>query len=64
MCNRVTITFRPEPSTIPSEIRVRKLLKVARRSLGLKCVSIDGLSANQTTAGNEPEESENCHERK
>jgi len=43
MCNRVTITFRPEPSTIPSEIRVRRLLKVARRSLGLRCVSIDGL---------------------
>ena len=37
------LTFRPLPGwSTPVAVRVRKLLKMALRSFGLRCVSLDG----------------------
>jgi hypothetical protein len=35
-----TVTFTALPSDVPVVCRVRSLLKAARRSYGLKCISI------------------------
>jgi hypothetical protein len=32
------LTFRPEPSSVPVAIRLRRLLKIAGRALALKCI--------------------------
>lgn len=34
------IEFRPQPSAVPAPLRIRRLLKYALRSLGLKCISL------------------------
>jgi len=40
MTERFIITLEAKPSTVPAIIRLRKLLKIAWRGLGLKCVKI------------------------
>jgi hypothetical protein len=35
---RWTLTFRPTGAGPPTEIRIRKLLKLALRCLGLRCI--------------------------
>jgi hypothetical protein len=34
------LTFRPLPSDVPVEVRVRRLLKISLRAFGLKCVDM------------------------
>jgi hypothetical protein len=38
--NTYTITLEPLPEGPPAEIRIRRLLKIALRMLGLKCVNV------------------------
>jgi hypothetical protein len=33
------LVLRPEPSAVPPDVRLRKLLKFARRAFGLRCTS-------------------------
>jgi hypothetical protein len=37
----VRLTFVPEMSEIPANIRLRKLLKLALRTFGLRCVRVE-----------------------
>ena len=39
------VTLRPEPSDVPGEIRLRRLLKAALRVYGLRCVAITPAAA-------------------
>lgn len=34
------LAFEPLPGDVPAEVRVRRLLKIAKRSLKLKCVHV------------------------
>jgi hypothetical protein len=35
-----TLTLRAEPSSVPPILRLRRLLKIAGRYLGLKCIDV------------------------
>ena len=47
------LTLRSEPSSVPATVRVRRLLKIAGRCLGLKCVKAEELPPTDN-AGKEP----------
>jgi hypothetical protein len=36
----IRITLRPKPDAVPSNIRLRRLLKLALRAFGLVCVDV------------------------
>lgn len=48
--NELTIQLRPLPSDVPPEVRVRRLLKYAKRVLALKCVCIEPSSTSDAQA--------------
>jgi hypothetical protein len=49
-----TLTFRPEsdPNGNPPEIRIRRLLKIALRSMALRCIDIRHGNPDAANAGN------------
>lgn len=51
---RWTLTFRPEGDGPPVELRVRRLLKLALRVCGLRCVGLREAAARQPAVGREP----------
>ncbi len=46
--DEVRLTFRALPDDVPPAIRIRRLLKHALRSLGLKCVRVEGAAPEVT----------------
>ena len=55
------VKLRPEPSDVPAEIRLRKFLKAASRSYGLKCIDVrehsEASETIETTCNSEASES-------
>lgn len=51
-----TLKFRPEGAGPPTEIRVRRLLKVALRAFGLRCVDVTERDENRDAS--KPEQRE------
>jgi hypothetical protein len=45
----VRLTFRPLASAVPLAARVRRLLKVALRACGLRCVQVEELPTEEET---------------
>ncbi len=50
MSNHFTIVVRPEGDGPPAEIRLRRFLKTALRSYGLRCTAI-GIGPDEPDAG-------------
>ncbi len=47
----VRLTLRPLPDEVPTDIRLRRLLKYALRALGLRCVKIEDLERGPRQPG-------------
>jgi hypothetical protein len=43
------LVFRPLPDDVPVPVRIRHLLKIALRSLRLKCVKLEPTPKNEPT---------------
>lgn len=55
---RYQLVLEPEPSSIPPILRLRKLLKLALRAFGLKCVSAEEIKAGEEARAVDAEERE------
>lgn len=45
------VTLRAMPSNVPAEIRLRKLLKLAKRHLALKCIDVAAVPGDGCRTG-------------